>query len=37
MHNVYPEVWVNEFNDDMGFYVFECPSCGKRRAHWDIG
>lgn len=28
--------WKGAFPDRMSFYVFRCPSCGKRRAHCDI-
>ena len=31
-----PGLWEDELHDITGVYVFRCPSCERRTAHWDI-
>jgi uncharacterized protein CbrC (UPF0167 family) len=29
-------LWEDELHDITGVYAFQCPSCGRLTAHWDI-
>jgi uncharacterized protein CbrC (UPF0167 family) len=31
-----PGLWDDELHDTTGIYVFRCPDCRRRTAHWDI-
>jgi uncharacterized protein CbrC (UPF0167 family) len=31
-----PGLWEDQLHDVTGVYVFRCPFCGGRRAHWDV-
>ena len=31
-----PDLWRNELHDTTGVYVFECRSCSRLTAHWDM-
>ncbi|HEX7377447.1 MAG TPA: CbrC family protein [Pirellulales bacterium] len=36
VQDVVPGLWEDRLHDLTGIYVFRCPECGRRTAHWDI-
>ena len=36
VQHIVPGLWEDKLHDDTGIYVFRCPNCQRKTAHWDL-